>query len=805
MRSRTLFAVIVLAALVPGACDSPEERERAYLRNGLEFFEGGQYDMARLEFMNARQINPINVPALYYLGRIAERQGHWRDAFAGYMGVVEQDPSHIDANLRLGHLFLVAGDVAAARKRADQVIGNDDRNAEAHALRGAAYLSEDKLAEADVEAQYALALEQGNVSAAAVMAGVHRRRGRHAAALDSLDEAIAVHSESQSLRVLKIALQLEQDKHEQAANTFRELLALDPDNTSYRIGLARAYIAAADLDAAEAVLREAVARQPDNDQAKLVLIDFLANQGDFGTARQAIEDFIAAAPDSYPLRFGLAELYSRNDMRTQAEQVFREIVARDRAGPQGLSARVRLARLRLAQDDKDGARRWIEDVLHAEPANADALLLRAWLALSGADFTAAIIDLRSVLSNDPRSTEALSLLAQAHLGKREPELAEDSLRRLIDIDATSHAARLQLSRLIAEDRRYDEAISLLDRILTDAPRSLVVLATKADILVAQRRLAEAKAVAAMIGTFKDGEPIALSLVGKVALAEQRYADAVMAYEKAYRQAPDPTNAMRGLVRAYAGLGKLEDAAGVLGRAIEENPDEPDLLVLLGDVESQLGDGDAAIQAYRRAVELAVSTPSAYLRLAQLYAKRETLDQAIDVLQAAHASNPGVEDIGLALGMALQNAERFTEAIALYEQILESSPRSTVAANNLAALIADHDNQDTTRLQRALDLAEGFQTSDNPLLIDTLGWVHYRLGSISQAILFLKQAVQLSPSNGELNYHLGMAYLADNQTESARAYLTNALGDGGTSYFTADVRQVLAELDARTDGKEGAGP
>ena len=100
---------------------------------------------------------------------------------------------------------------------------------------------------------------------------------------------------------------------------------------------------------------------------------------------------------------------------------------------------------------------------------------------------------------------------------------------------------------------------------------------------------------------------------------------------------------------------------------------------------------------------------------------------------------------------------------------------------------------------ALDLVVGFQTSDNPLLIDTLGWVQYRLGTITQAILFLKQAVVLSPANPELNYHLGMAYLADEQIKKARTHFTKALSGEETAYYSARVREVLADLPSEEEG------
>ena len=81
------------------ACEGAEEREAAYLERGKTFFEAAQYQKARLEFSNARQINPLGVEALYYLGRIDELKGNWRRAFVVFTKVTEQDPTHLGADL----------------------------------------------------------------------------------------------------------------------------------------------------------------------------------------------------------------------------------------------------------------------------------------------------------------------------------------------------------------------------------------------------------------------------------------------------------------------------------------------------------------------------------------------------------------------------------------------------------------------------------------------------------------------------------------------------------------------------------
>ena len=103
-------AVILIAVLIAG-CDGAQDREAAYLERGKVLFKQGDFVKARLEFKNARQINPAGVEALFYTGRISEKLGELRPAFAIYLMVLQRDSKHVGAHLKLGEFFLLAGDL----------------------------------------------------------------------------------------------------------------------------------------------------------------------------------------------------------------------------------------------------------------------------------------------------------------------------------------------------------------------------------------------------------------------------------------------------------------------------------------------------------------------------------------------------------------------------------------------------------------------------------------------------------------------------------------------------------------------
>ena len=44
------------------------------------------------------------------------------------------------------------------------------------------------------------------------------------------------------------------------------------------------------------------------------------------------------------------------------------------------------------------------------------------------------------------------------------------------------------------------------------------------------------------------------------------------------------------------------------------------------------------------------------------------------------------------------------------------------------------------------------------MLDTLGWIHYRRAAYEEAEKLITKAVERSPNNGAMQYHLGMTYV-----------------------------------------------
>ena len=127
--------------------------------------------------------------------------------------------------------------------------------------------------------------------------------------------------------------------------------------------------------------------------------------------------------------------------------------------------------------------------------------------------------------------------------------------------------------------------------------------------------------------------------------------------------------------------------------------------------------------------------------------------------------------------ALERLDEVDEAAVLFRQLVESEPNDAGAANYLGYMWADREMY----LDEALELIAHAVALDpeNSAYLDSLGWVHFRLGDLEEAERWLRRAVDLGGSfgDGTIYCHLGEVLLVGGDRDEARRYLMLGLNLG----------------------------
>jgi predicted Zn-dependent protease len=250
--------------------------------------------------------------------------------------------------------------------------------------------------------------------------------------------------------------------------------------------------------------------------------------------------------------------------------------------------------------------------------------------------------------------------------------------------------------------------------------------------------------------------------------------------------------MRLFVDALVRTNHTDQAISFLQKVLSSSPENAQAHALLGAIRLANNSPEEARQEFSRAVEAAPTDSIGYRGLASLYLRTKDLKAASAVIRTGLARNPQSPALHMSLAEIAESAGDYEGAISEYEHVIEEDPGSTIAANNLASLLADH-RSDRESLAKAQSLAARLRQSDVPQFKDTLGWVSYRGGDVNTAVSLLKEAAAALPNQPLVHYHLAMGYVAIGQRDRASNELAAALAKGPDTDLKNRIDKELAKL------------
>lgn len=467
-------------------------------------------------------------------------------------------------------------------------------------------------------------------------------------------------------------------------------------------------------------------------------------------------------------------------------------------------------------------------------AEHEALALAARLALAADDLPRARRSLEALLAADPADGAALAALGEVQAALGDVALARSTLQRAAEALPTSGIVRARLARTLAQggDRlqaaaEYAQARRLAPRVPLVHEGGLLSL-LGGDLAAASARLSEglgltsdprlALALAAtfqLLGRSADSAALLASGSGTIAEPERTVLAAL-----AHAAAGDLERA-RATMRAAGAPAVVRDACA-RGGADRTRLLELVALAAVGWREEALARartiaGDARADAAElwlgwRIARAAADAPLA-LRVAEALARldAEDLELALAladargragdaagaraVLGALVARRHEAGPLLTQLGMALERVDELPGAIACYRDALARAPRDAVAHNDLAWLLG---TAAPPSLDEALEHArEAARLAPAvPEVQDTLGWLLHLKGHHREARLHLERAAAQLPSVPTVRYHLAVVLEALGLRDAARLALEVALRLPGAWPEQEAARARLARLAAR---------
>ena len=790
---RYLALCAALSLLV--ACSSKADRVRSGLEKGAEFARLTDWDKANVEVRNVLQIEPKNAQAFFISGQISEGKGEIQRAFGSYSKAVELKPDHLDAKIALARIYMLAGEVAKAEQTVAELLAIDASSLGARTIKSALLARNNDVSGAITLAK-ALVGEQKTapVETSLLLAGLYAREGNRTAALATLDAALKDHPDNLSL--LQVAAQvadsgLDAASNEQAIGYLRKSTLLAPKRIDLWNAWALHHVRNNELDQAEAVLRASMKAQPDDSQRTLALLEFLSSRRNPSLAEKEFVLAIADKPKDAVLRFGLANLYRTTNRADDVRRVLRETIEVGKDTPMGLAARNQLAADRLANGKVTEARALVDEVLTASPRDGMALVLRGRMLLAIGDARGAVIDLRAAARDQPGSLEVTGLLAQAHRKAGEPELAREVLADAVKFKPASAELRVLLAADMADAKDYAAASAAIDSAIKLAPRNFDAYDLKARLELARKNDAAAEQVYVSLKAQYPKEAIGPLKLGQFYSDQKKFDLALKEYDLASRLLPGAPGPMLSAIGVLIAQKRFDDAGARIDALMKSEPKNVLPYQLRGDLAVARGNLPLAEEAFQKMIAFAPTVTAGYQSLARVKTMRGHPPEAITVLEEAEKVLPDDLAIPAARAEWLARAGKSDEAITIYESLVKREPDSDAHANNLAYLLAEN-RGDKASLERALALTRNFKDSGNSGYLDSLGWVHYKLGQYAESAVVLERAVQISPTSPLLQLHLGMALHKSGNVARSQEFLKKAVDSKAALPNLEQARQLLAQ-------------
>jgi tetratricopeptide (TPR) repeat protein len=373
-----------------------------------------------------------------------------------------------------------------------------------------------------------------------------------------------------------------------------------------------------------------------------------------------------------------------------------------------------------------------------------ARLALADMAQAAGDPKQALLEARIALGANPRSEEAAVRVLEYGIAT-EPDTVLKEAKAFAQRHPEARRLRLGLAGQLSDQGNYEGAAAEVASMIARTPEDFELLYVQAQLAARAKRFDQAR-------QFLDQY---------ITVQKQRQ-----------RAAPEgATDADAALSEGYQLRARVAQEQGRLDDAIADLVliTEPDSIyfgarmrqALIRGQQGRIDEALALIDSTEaqddESATLGVMTATQILR----NAKR--LDDAIKRLEDADRLRPQTVAIKYELGMLYESQNNLPAAEKAWRQVIALDPGYGHAYNALGYALADRNvrlQEAQTLIARALELMP-----NDPFVMDSMGWVKFRLGDNTAAFDYLSRAYKLRPE-ADIAAHLGEVLWQQGKREQA---------------------------------------
>jgi tetratricopeptide (TPR) repeat protein len=514
---------------------------------------------------------------------------------------------------------------------------------------------------------------------------------------------------------------------------------------------------------------------PDNDLNQELLFKFLLSEiaAQRGNLPLAAQGYLEMAKSSRDPRLAkrATEIAAYGRLQNQALEGARLWVELDKDNPQ---ARQTLAALLVSSNKLSEAKPLLETLISADGNVAAGFMQLHQMLAKHPDRNAVLNVTKELAKGYPQLPEAHFAIAQAAFSAGKYDVAASEIKEALRLRPDWEIGALFNGQLLQQRDSNAKAIEYLQGFLQTYPKSREVRANYARLLINSKQLKEARAQYQIL---LDDQPTNADIAVTMGLLSLQMND-FPAAEASLKRGLDLKYRDPDAVRFYLGQvfeeTKRYDEAMKAYRSVQSGeqfvPAQARYAFLLGR-QNKLAEAREYLQNVRTASDeqraMLIQAEAQLLREAKNY------QESYDLLNHALEKQPDNVDLLYDSAMAAEKLDRIDVVETNLRKLITLKPDHAQAYNALGYTLADR----TDRLKEARGYIEKALklSPEDPFILDSMGWVLYRLGENKEALTYLQRAYTQRP-DPEIAAHIGEVMWAGGQKKEAEKIWADASRD-----------------------------
>jgi len=310
------------------------------------------------------------------------------------------------------------------------------------------------------------------------------------------------------------------------------------------------------------------------------------------------------------------------------------------------------------------------------------------------------------------------------------------------------------------------------------------------------------------------DPVLLARIADNHVLNGEVSEATVLYQQAYELKPDLPRLVEKLAACLVEIRDYEQAIPFLESMLKKNPQSLPVCDQLAGIHLERGDWEEALRYRQRALVLLPTRPERHIDVIELLLRQQKYELAIIYLREAidrfprsgifpymlaatltrtgdpvgavkyfdralaESATVGTQfitaDFYFEFGMAAEQAKMYERAADLFKKAIEIDPANAARASNYLGYMWVDRNENLDEAE-ALILRALESEPNNGAYVDSLGWLYFRRGLYSEALVTLLRAAELLPEPDSVVYdHIGDTYEKLGRNPEAVLYWQKAL-------------------------------